>query len=333
MSDVTVELEIPDDLLPVRLTLRVCERPSPTARALRTLEILQTRPGATADELADRLGVTERAARRYVEILREAGIPVESARGPLRRLPARPRDPAPAGRVHPDRGARPGHGRARRPPERRRRRPRRHRARQGDPGTARERRPAGGGAAGARVRRTRPVRPAPTPRSPASWSPPSPPDAACWSPTAASPAASGTPRSTRGRSSCRYGRWYLLCHSHRADAIRTYRIDRVHAVEQTDRTFTPPDGPRSGRRARGAPRHRMAVPHPRGVRRPAAEGRPVDPAADGPARTVRRRVRAGRQHAQPGDVRPGVAGERALPFRVEGGPELREAVAEVASRS
>ena len=55
---------------------------SPTARALRTVEILQARPGVTANELAERLGVTERAARRYVGILREAGIPVESTRGP-----------------------------------------------------------------------------------------------------------------------------------------------------------------------------------------------------------------------------------------------------------
>src|SRR5271165_947388 len=55
---------------------------SPTARALRAIEILQTRPGATAGELAQRLGVTERAARRYVGILREAGVPVESTRGP-----------------------------------------------------------------------------------------------------------------------------------------------------------------------------------------------------------------------------------------------------------
>jgi hypothetical protein len=54
---------------------------SPTARALRALEILQSRPGATAAELAGRLGVTDRAARRYVGILREAGIPVESTRG------------------------------------------------------------------------------------------------------------------------------------------------------------------------------------------------------------------------------------------------------------
>jgi predicted DNA-binding transcriptional regulator YafY len=54
---------------------------SPTARALRALEVLQARPGITADQLAARLGVTDRAARRYVAILREAGIPVESTRG------------------------------------------------------------------------------------------------------------------------------------------------------------------------------------------------------------------------------------------------------------
>src|SRR3954453_7791695 len=56
--------------------------PSPTARALRALEVLRSRPGTTADELAERLGGTERAARRYVAILREAGIDVESTRGP-----------------------------------------------------------------------------------------------------------------------------------------------------------------------------------------------------------------------------------------------------------
>jgi hypothetical protein len=40
----------------------------------------------------------------------------------------------------------------------------------------------------------------------------------------------------------RHGRWYLLCHSHRADAIRTYRVDRVCAVQQTPHSFEPPDG-------------------------------------------------------------------------------------------
>ena len=28
----------------------------------------------------------------------------------------------------------------------------------------------------------------------------------------------------------RYGRWYLLCHSHHADALRTFRIDRITEV-------------------------------------------------------------------------------------------------------
>jgi predicted DNA-binding transcriptional regulator YafY len=55
---------------------------SPTARALLTLELIQNSPGITASRLADRLEVSERAVRRYVGILREAGIPVESARGP-----------------------------------------------------------------------------------------------------------------------------------------------------------------------------------------------------------------------------------------------------------
>lgn len=54
---------------------------SPTARALRALEILHARPGVTAEELAQRLDVSERAARRYIGILREAGIPVEATRG------------------------------------------------------------------------------------------------------------------------------------------------------------------------------------------------------------------------------------------------------------
>ncbi|AKU15069.1 helix-turn-helix transcriptional regulator [Luteipulveratus mongoliensis] len=54
---------------------------SPTARALMLLEMIQNSPGITAERLSDRLHVTERAVRRYVGILREAGIPVESTRG------------------------------------------------------------------------------------------------------------------------------------------------------------------------------------------------------------------------------------------------------------
>ena len=55
---------------------------NPTARALRCLEVLQDNPGITASRLAAALKVSERAARRYVAVLREAGIPVESVRGP-----------------------------------------------------------------------------------------------------------------------------------------------------------------------------------------------------------------------------------------------------------
>lgn len=55
---------------------------SPTSRALLALELIQANPGVTAERLADTLGVTERAARRYVGILREAEIPILSARGP-----------------------------------------------------------------------------------------------------------------------------------------------------------------------------------------------------------------------------------------------------------
>ncbi|WP_051426527.1 helix-turn-helix transcriptional regulator [Jiangella gansuensis] len=54
---------------------------SPTARALVALELIQGSPGVTAQRLADKLGVSERAARRYVGILREAGVPIEAARG------------------------------------------------------------------------------------------------------------------------------------------------------------------------------------------------------------------------------------------------------------
>ena len=55
---------------------------SPTARALLALEAIQNTPGITAQRLGERLGVTERAARRYVAILREAELPIESVSGP-----------------------------------------------------------------------------------------------------------------------------------------------------------------------------------------------------------------------------------------------------------
>jgi predicted DNA-binding transcriptional regulator YafY len=62
--------------------VRVHDDSSPTARALLALELIQGSPGTTAGRLGERLGVSERAARRYVAILREAGVPIESVRGP-----------------------------------------------------------------------------------------------------------------------------------------------------------------------------------------------------------------------------------------------------------
>ena len=55
---------------------------SPAARALLVLEMVQGSPGITAQRLADRLGVTERAVRRHVATLRQAGVPVAASRGP-----------------------------------------------------------------------------------------------------------------------------------------------------------------------------------------------------------------------------------------------------------
>jgi predicted DNA-binding transcriptional regulator YafY len=57
------------------------EETSPTSRALMALELIHDRPGVSGEALARRLGVSTRAARRYVGILREAGIPVESTSG------------------------------------------------------------------------------------------------------------------------------------------------------------------------------------------------------------------------------------------------------------
>ncbi|MGI5127203.1 helix-turn-helix transcriptional regulator [Pseudonocardia sp. CA-107938] len=53
----------------------------PAARVLALLEILQNGGVRSAAELADRLDVDERTARRYVEHLVDLGVPVESVRG------------------------------------------------------------------------------------------------------------------------------------------------------------------------------------------------------------------------------------------------------------
>jgi predicted DNA-binding transcriptional regulator YafY len=54
---------------------------SPTTRVLTVLEILQSRGSITGPELAEKLEVDVRSVRRYVTMLRDMGIPVESERG------------------------------------------------------------------------------------------------------------------------------------------------------------------------------------------------------------------------------------------------------------
>ncbi|WP_326549421.1 helix-turn-helix transcriptional regulator [Micromonospora sp. NBC_01813] len=216
--------------------------PSPTARAIRALELLQERPGTTADQLAAALGVTERAARRYVGILREAGIAVESVRGPYggyrlgrgTRLPPvvftqeqalglvmavldgqpaaiDPDDPIGAAlskviRALPDsvgRQAAALRGYASATPDRDSSRP--------DPATT--------NALVTAVAERRRVLITYRGGSGEQWDAEVDP----WAVVV------------------RHRRWYLLCHSHRAAAVRTYRIDRVRAVRQLPHGFTPPD--------------------------------------------------------------------------------------------
>jgi predicted DNA-binding transcriptional regulator YafY len=214
---------------------------SPTARALLALELLQDSPGITADRLADKLGVSERAARRYVAILREAGIPVESARGPhggyrlgrgLRLPPLTFSGAEALGLVM---AVLDGHHDA---------------SDRSDPvGSALSKimraLPEPVAAQAEAVRRTT----APAPDRAAAR-----PDPGITSDLVQ--ACSNHLRVRLGYRSeagsewvmevdpwavvVRHGRWYLLCRSHRNDAVRAYRVDRVRDVEVLDDTFTPP---------------------------------------------------------------------------------------------
>ena len=215
---------------------------SPTARALRALEILQARPGVTAGQLAERLGVTERAARRYVGILREAGIPVESTRGPYggyrlgrgTRLPpvVFTQDEA-LGLVMAVLDSGPGSDG------------------DGDVGPALDKvvraLPDGVRAEAATLRAhaadhpRRGTRPGPTPAPPAPWSPRSPPVAACCSPTAGAGRA-GRSRSTRGRSWCATGGG--TCCATRTGRTRPAPTASTGSGPSSSapRRFEPPDG-------------------------------------------------------------------------------------------
>lgn len=214
---------------------------SPTARALLTLELLQASPGIKADRLADKLGISERAARRYVGILREAGIPIESLRGPYggyrlgrgARLPPLMFSPTEAlGLVM---AVLDGHHHA------------------GDPTN-----PVG--SALGKIVRVLPEPVAAQVEAVRRTTAPAPDRAAARADpditTALVRACSNHQqvrldyRSEHGSEwlmevdpwavVVRHGRWYLLCRSHAKDAVRTYRIDRIRAVDPLEGTFSPP---------------------------------------------------------------------------------------------
>jgi predicted DNA-binding transcriptional regulator YafY len=214
---------------------------SPAARALMALELVQGNPGITADRLAGKLGVSERAVRRYLGILREAGIPIESVRGPYGgyrvgrglRLPPLMFSAAEAlGLVM---AVLDGHHDARDPTD-----------------------PVG--SALGKIMRALPEPVAAQAEAVRRATAPAPDRAAArpdpGTTTTLVQACSDHRRVRLGYRSeagsewamevdpwavvVRHGRWYLLCRSHTADARRAYRIDRVRSVEVLDEGYSPP---------------------------------------------------------------------------------------------
>jgi len=214
---------------------------SPTARALLALELVQGSPGITADRIADKLSVSERAARRYVAILREAGIPIESVRGPyggyrvgrgLRLPPLMFSATEALGLVM---AVLDGHHDA------------------GDPTD-----PVG--SALGKIVRALPEPVAAQAEAVRRSAAPAPDRAAArpdpGTTSALVQACSDQRRVRLGYRSeagsewlmevdpwavvVRHGRWYLLCWSHTTDARRAYRIDRIRKMAVLDGTFSPP---------------------------------------------------------------------------------------------
>jgi predicted DNA-binding transcriptional regulator YafY len=305
---------------------------SPASRALRVLTLLQDHPGITADRLAEHLGVTPRAARRYVAILREADVPVESVRGPYGgyrlgrgiRLPPLVFTATEAlGLVmavldgnHP----------------------------LDDDGPV-------GAAIGKLIRALpEPVgRPAATVRHHTSTAPartPRPDPARTI--TLATAVAHHRRvrlayRSQAGKEwqedvdpwavVVRHGLWYLLCHSHRADAVRTYRVDRISAVEEGAETFTPPPGldpvplleTHLGSGREFETRVVFSAPHAEVARHITPPMGRLEPVDDGHCLLTG-------STSNPAMVAGEWLSAIPHPFRVEGGPELRDAVAALADR-
>ncbi|MGH7611742.1 MAG: helix-turn-helix transcriptional regulator, partial [Candidatus Dormibacteria bacterium] len=130
----------------------------------------------------------------------------------------------------------------------------------------------------------------------------------------------------------RHGRWYLLCQSHHVGAVRTYRIDRIAAVTQTNLTFTPP--PELDAVA-------LLEEH-----LGAGWEFPTRVVFEAPLAEVARWVGPPMGHLQAHPLGCVLTGSTSNPrmyaqewlatmpfrFRIESGPELRDAVAELAAR-
>jgi predicted DNA-binding transcriptional regulator YafY len=213
---------------------------SPAARALVALELIQNNPGITAQRLADRLGVTERAARRYVATLREADLPIESVSGPYGgyragrglRLPPLMFTAAEAlGLIM---AVLEGHPKAADP---------------ADPV----------GCALAKIVRVLPERVAGPVRGVRDVSGPGAADQHRPSPELTTALIESSSAARRLRLAYRmdtadremevdpwavvfrHSRWYLLCWSHTKQERRVLRVDRIVAIEILPATFTPPD--------------------------------------------------------------------------------------------
>lgn len=308
---------------------------SPTARALRVLELLQAQPGITADQIAAQLGVTGRAVRRYIAVLREADIPVESTRGPyggyrlgrgLRLPPLIFSATEALGLVMAVLDGR-------------------HAATDtADPvGVALDKiiralpENVGRQAATMRLHATAvPAREATRP-DPATTS-------ALVEAVAAQRRVRISYRSESGNQwdeeadpwavVVRHGYWYLLCHSLRANAVRTYRIDRVQSVARSDGEFRAPEDIDPAdlleqhlgvgwefetKVVFDAPREEVA----RYATAPMGRLESID---DG------RRCALIGATSNPAMYAGEWLAAIPIPFRVEGGTELRDAVAAVAAR-
>jgi len=130
----------------------------------------------------------------------------------------------------------------------------------------------------------------------------------------------------------RFGRWYLLCRSHRADDVRTYRIDRILEVAETGHVCRPPE--------LADPVSTLEAHLGIGWEFPTRVVFSAPPDEVGPwIRPPMGRLEAlGDGCVLVGSTsNPGMYAQEWLtrlpfPFHVEGGQELRTAVAEVASR-